>query len=289
MLLFICLSAAFFASSYFGQKAVRAQRQLAGLRQKIQSKGNQESEISKKLKETQQREKAWAKKYASTVKRIDPVEKTPQQTEKMLTSAEADPRIITHGNRNFKKVAITIDDGWHADPRILNLMESSNVKCTVFVIGGRDVGETHPEWIKRMDNLGFEVCTHTYSHFMVTGLTKEQLEEDTKKGQKVLTKLTNKIYPYIRTCGGVYTPEALDVFDDLNYRLVLWDVELKDTSSNASLDNQVQHVLANVQNGSIILCHFGGYNTYEGLNLLIPELRARGYEITTVSEIIKDN
>jgi peptidoglycan/xylan/chitin deacetylase (PgdA/CDA1 family) len=286
-LLFIFVFATFFSASYFGQKAARARRDLGLLESRIRTKEEREAELDRELKEAKKRERDWAKRSAKEVNRIDPVEAAQAQSDQIPSSAETDPRIITHGNRDHPKVAITIDDGWNADSRILDLMQTYGIKCTVFVIGGRDVGETHPEWIARMDALGFEVCTHTYSHFIVTGLTQAELDKDIKKGQRVLTDSTGKIYPYIRTCGGVYTDEALEVIDDLNYKLVLWDVELRDTSANATVENQVQNVLGNIQNGSIILCHFGGYNTFEALQILIPELQNRGYEITTVSDIVK--
>jgi len=289
VILFACFFGAFFGASYFGQKIARANRKLAQLNQNIQIKEEQEKELNQKLNEAEKKEKDWAKKSTKKVTRIDPVEIASQKSNLIPQDIEDDPRIITHGNRNHPKVAITIDDGWNADSRILDLMASYGIRCTVFVIGGRDVAETHPEWVRQMDSLDFEICTHTYSHFIVTGLTQAELAEDIKKGQRILTDFTNKIHPYVRTCGGVYTEEALEVIDDLNYKLVLWDVELLDTSADVATESQVQHVLGNIQNGSIILCHFGGYNTYRALEILIPELQNRGYEITTVSDILKEN
>jgi len=275
-------------SFYFYQRAARAERELESLGFEVRRTAEEKTTLAKKLEEAQRRENVIARARVRKEERIDPVEAALLKSESIPIPPEDDPRIITHGDRNQKKVAITIDDGWNADDRILDLMEFYGIRCTVFVIGGRDVAETHPQWIRRMDKDGFEICTHTYTHYMVTGLTEDELRRDIKKGQGVLTRLTNKTYPYIRTCGGVYNEEALEVIDDLDYRLVLWDVDLCDTKKNYSVDGEINSVLKNVENGSIILCHFGGYDTYRALRTIIPELQRRGYTITTVSDILEE-
>lgn len=274
---------------YFYQKAARAQKELASLSFEVRKETKEKVALTKKLEEAQRREDIIARTRVRKEERIDPVEAALLKSDSMPEVFEPDPRIITHGNRNQKKVAITIDDGWNADNHILDLMEFYGIRCTVFVIGGRDVAESHKNWLRRMDQDGFEICTHTYSHYLVTGLTENELRRDIKKGQRVLTRVTNKAYPYLRTCGGIYNEEALNVIDDLGYKLVLWDVELRDTDKNATVDSEIRNVLENVKNGSIVLCHFGGYHTYRALRTIIPELLRRGYTITTVSDVLKED
>lgn len=67
----------------------------------------------------------------------------------LLPAAHAQPVQIVHrGNPNLKRVAITIDDGWNPDMRILKLFKDWKVKFTAFVIGGRGVAETHPDFVR---------------------------------------------------------------------------------------------------------------------------------------------
>lgn len=197
------------------------------------------------------------------------------------------PVVIRRGNPNQKKVALTIDDGWNNDDRILDLLESHHIKVTVFVIGGRGIAEKHPDWIARMDRDGFEVCTHTYSHFIITGLSDQQLTEELRKGQQVLSNVTHKQYPYMRPCGGGYDQRTLNVVAKNGYKMILWDNTLADTVKQRTTEQRIQYVLSNLRNGSIILCHFGGYNTYDALKVIVPEILKRGYKITTVSEVLE--
>ena len=44
-----------------------------------------------------------------------------------------------------------------------------------------------------------------------------------------------------------------------------------------------------VKPGDIILCHWGKASTLEAMRRILPELKARGFEFVTVSELIADS
>jgi peptidoglycan/xylan/chitin deacetylase (PgdA/CDA1 family) len=46
-------------------------------------------------------------------------------------------------------------------------------------------------------------------------------------------------------------------------------------------------VVANSVNGSMVLMHLGGYNTYDALPSMVVRLRARGLTPTSVSDILR--
>jgi len=284
---FILFLVALLATIHFYQTTTKTKKELALLRKSTHKEILEKESLAKQLKDSEKQSEIIARTRIQKEMRIDPLEAALLQLDAFPSSDGSDSRIITHGDRSQKKVALTIDDGWNSDDRIIKLMETNNVKCTAFVIGGRNVAVTHKSWVKKLDKAGFEICTHTYSHYLVTGLTNSELKKDITKGQQVLTDITGDTYPFLRTCGGVYNERTLKVIADSGYKLVLWDVELGDTYKNASVDKEVNNVLKNVKNGSIILCHFGGHNTYNALKIIIPELKKRGYKITTVSDVLK--
>ena len=77
-------------------------------------------------------------------------------------------------------------------------------------------------------------------------------------------------------------------FARLAKRLVLWDVNSYDWKGKPAAQ-VVERVLERTRPGSIILMHEardGGEETIEAVRLLIPALRARGYELVTVSGAI---
>ncbi|MBN1410365.1 MAG: polysaccharide deacetylase family protein [Spirochaetales bacterium] len=192
------------------------------------------------------------------------------------------------GNGKVKKIALTIDDGWNADPRILDLLGKYGIRCSVFVIGGRGVGEKHPEWIAKMDGMGFEVCSHTYSHGVAPKMSTRRFIYEIRKGQEVISRVTHKVYPFIRTSGGFYNKRVLKIAAQNGFYLVNWSISLVDTSRRSKPAKQKKYILDHIMNGDIILSHFGGYNTYEVLKGIIPVILERGYRFVTLSELLYD-
>lgn len=194
--------------------------------------------------------------------------------------------VIRKGDAGRREVALTIDDGWNRDDRILNLLGSYGIRCTVFVVGGRGVAEAHPEWVRRMDQMGFEVCTHTYDHYKLTDHPYDYIVWDIRRGQEVIAAVTGKTYPYMRPSGGAYNDTVIQACRDCSCYLVLWSNSLGDTDTGATVESESAAVLSDLQDGDIILCHFGGHHTYEALSRIIPEALSRGYRFVTLTELL---
>ncbi|MBN2534642.1 MAG: polysaccharide deacetylase family protein [Spirochaetales bacterium] len=197
------------------------------------------------------------------------------------------PGVYDRGNPALKRVAITLDDGWFEHNELLDLLHSYGIRCTVFIVGGRGIGDGRPHWIKKMDDMGFEVCQHTLDHTTITSLPDDKLEENIRKAQKNISKVTHKIYPYFRPPYGTYDKRTLDILAGNGYKIILWTVSIQDTRRGARTENQVAYVLKHLRNGAIILAHFRAYNTYKVIEELIPKIIEQGYDIVTVSEVLE--
>jgi peptidoglycan/xylan/chitin deacetylase (PgdA/CDA1 family) len=197
------------------------------------------------------------------------------------------PRVYRRGNPAFKRVAITIDDGWFEDNKLLDLLNEYGIRCTVFIIGGMGIGNKRPHWIKKMDDIGFEVCGHTMSHSIITELSDEKLEEELRQCQNVISGVTHAMYPYFRPPFGIYDDRTLDIIARNGYKIIHWSNSINDTLRHVRKKYQVSSLLKNLKNGDIIISHFGAYNTYEVMKEIIPEIWKMGYEIVTVSEVLK--
>lgn len=197
------------------------------------------------------------------------------------------PGIYTRGNPELKRVAITLDDGWFEHNELLDLIHSYGIRCTVFIIGGRGIGDGRPHWIKKMDEMGFEVCNHTLDHKIITKLPDDKLEENIRKAQRNITNVTHKMYPYLRPPFGVYDKRTVNVLARNGFKAILWTVSINDTYRGVKSANQVAHVLKHLKNGAIILAHFRAHNTYTVIKELIPKIQEQGYEIVTVSEVLE--
>jgi peptidoglycan/xylan/chitin deacetylase (PgdA/CDA1 family) len=198
------------------------------------------------------------------------------------------PEVIRRGDASRMEVAITLDDGWNMDLRILDLLEAQQVRCTVFLIGDRGVADAHPDWVRRMDTDGFEVCTHTLNHAKLTDLPPETVKREIVEGQRVIFDITGKQFYYFRPPGGYVDGVVTDVAASLGYKVVLWSLDSGDTRNpSLSAEARASAILDRVKPGEIILFHFGGYKTYETLSLLIPQLRAHGYRLVTLTQLLQ--
>ena len=197
------------------------------------------------------------------------------------------PEVVKSGNPNQPRVAFTFDDGWYPDYRILDLMQQSGLRGTAFLIGGRGVANEHPELVQKLEEAGFEVATHGYSHQTITNLNEAQLNEEIRKGQAEITEVSGKQYPYFRCSGGSYDERTLNIVAANGYKLVLWSLDSFDSRKGYTNKERADNLLANLHNGAIIVFHLGGSETYDLLNILIPEIQSRGYEIGTVTDVLE--
>ena len=95
-------------------------------------------------------------------------------------------------------------------------------------------------------------------------------------------------YAVARWIVGPPSPHNMRVFDRLAKRVVLWDVNSYDWKDLPPIE-VAQRVIEGARPGSIILMHDGGRDhtgTIEAVRLLVPELRARGFELVTVSRAL---
>lgn len=195
-----------------------------------------------------------------------------------------DETFITRGNTGAKRVAITLDDGGNADMRILDLFKGYGIRGTAFLLGS-SVKE-NPKLVARLDRDGWEVANHTYNHYNLTNLGEYSMVRELQRTQELISRITGKQYPYLRPPMGAMNSSVKRIAADNGYKLVNWSNTLSDTGI-LSGRGHADFALRGLGNGSIILGHFGGNNTYDALRILIPELQRRGYEIVTLSKLLK--
>jgi peptidoglycan/xylan/chitin deacetylase (PgdA/CDA1 family) len=224
------------------------------------------------------------------IKRVIPSFMVKQITEDMSPEEIFSPvaqKVFSHGNKKLKRIAITVDDGWARDYPLLELLKTYGIRCTVFIIAGRGIGNKHPEWIRMMDEMGFEVCSHTWDHTPITKRSNKTLAEDLRKSQMVFSNVTHKKYPYFRPPFGLYDDRTLKIVAENGYYIIHWSNSIHDTVKGITVEKQVDSVMKKLTNGDIILSHFGAYNTYKVFKIIIPKILEKGYEFATVSEVLE--
>ena len=200
-------------------------------------------------------------------------------------------KIINHGPKEEKLIALTFDDGPHPQytEEILDILKEYDAKATFFVLG--KFAELYPEIIKRQSREGHEIGNHTYSHIDIKKSTKDKLLDEYEKTQNIIAKLTDNKPKLFRPPYGSFNNNTIDIVEMDNSIIVLWSShqDSKDWS-NPDVKKIVNSTLSNVKNGDIILFHDYVYyeksNTVEALKEILPELKNRGYKFVTISELI---
>ena len=193
-----------------------------------------------------------------------------------------------HGNRALPRVALTFDDGPHPvhTAPLLDTLAELGVPATFFVVG-RDV-DANPALVARMVRDGHELGNHTYRHRYLPLARSRSVEHELRATDHAIARAAGVIPKLARPPWGGRSPRNVRVFQRLRKRLVLWDVNSFDWKGKPAR-TVVDRVLDRARAGSIILMHEareGGETTIEAVRMLVPALRARGFELVTVSNTI---
>ena len=183
-------------------------------------------------------------------------------------------------DKNGKFVALTYDDGPSSyTSYLLDALEEHNAKATFFIVGNR-AGQ-HRDTIKRMDYLNMEIASHTYGHDALLELDAAQIKETMDKADEAFTGIIGHGATLMRPVGG----NINDIIKStVKKPIIHWSIDTLDWQSK-DIQLIVDHVLANVQDGCIILMHDIYPTTIEASKILIPKLQEMGYQLVTVSEL----
>jgi peptidoglycan/xylan/chitin deacetylase (PgdA/CDA1 family) len=187
-----------------------------------------------------------------------------------------------------KEVAIGFDDGpWVDTPAFVTMLERLKVRATFFMIG-RQVTSSYRSTLLRELRNGDVLGDHTFTHPDLATLSAGEVRSQLLSTIGAIRSLTGYTPCVFRPPYGDYDSSVLQVARSLGLSTVLWNVDPTDwaTPGTAAIE---QRVLAQVQPGSIIISHDGGGprgQTLAAYPNIIRALRARGYRIVTILELL---
>ncbi|MBV9848411.1 MAG: polysaccharide deacetylase family protein [Armatimonadetes bacterium] len=202
-------------------------------------------------------------------------------------------RLITHGDRGRKQVALTFDACQTRKPagydaRLIRILRATHTPATL-MLGGRWM-ETHPAATRSLaaDPL-FELGNHSYLHPHMTRLTPAGMRAEMQETQDVMYRLTGKQGVLFRPPYGEYDPALISVAARLGLHTLTWEVVTGDPDPHVSAKDIVRAVLERTRPGSIVIMHMNGrgWHTAEALPTVIAALHRRGYRFVTVSQALE--
>jgi len=201
---------------------------------------------------------------------------------------------------SHKKIALTFDDGpdprW--TPKILDVLKEKHAPAAFFVIG-EDAAKS-PGILKREYSEGNSIGNHTYTHPVLDEISPTQLRWELNLTQRLIESTLGVKSILFRPPYGIdHQPEyaeevaQLPVAQDMGYLIVGQKIDPHDWrqpyGKQVPAHEIIDAVLRQAESGNIVLFHDGGGDrsqTVAALPVIIDQLRARGYQIVSVPELV---
>jgi polysaccharide deacetylase family sporulation protein PdaB len=197
------------------------------------------------------------------------------------------PMAIAGTRTEHKVVALTFDHSWgnKFTPPILDTLKQNQIKVTFFIMG--PWAKKYPEVAKRMVADGHEIASHGYRHENYGDMTPDWVKEDIQKSHAQIKEVTGAEPTLIRPPNGHYSQKSLKATDELGYKTIIWNVDSLDWK-NPGRDVIIERVMKRIKPGAIILMHASDtpVQTAEALPILLQKIKAEGYQIVTVGELL---
>ncbi len=188
-----------------------------------------------------------------------------------------------------KRIALTFDDGHKYADQILEKLEQYGVKSTFFLCG--TYIRKNCDIYKKIYNAGHEIGNHSYAHPHMEELSEAEILTELNQTQQLLDQITggNEGLKLFRFPYGSKNGDVVRLVESQGFIPVTWTVDSRDwteISAEEICDNVIRS--EHLEHGAIILMHTSGEHTLEALDLLIPQLRERGYEMEKISELFQE-
>ena len=204
------------------------------------------------------------------------------------------------------KVALTFDDGpdpqW--TPKILDVLKAKKATATFFLIGIQT--DKFSSIAKRIFNEGNTIGNHTFTHPDVSNISSGYMKVELNLTERLFASLLGVRVTLMRPPYAIdEEPDTadqvrpLEIPQDMGYITVGNRIDPNDWSENPrhTAEQIAAYVLAHLppcrvedlRCGNIVLLHDGGGNraeTVRALPMIIDGIRARGYEIAPVYELL---
>lgn len=184
-------------------------------------------------------------------------------------------------------VYLTFDDGPDGEvtPRILDILESYNVKGNFFFLG--ENVKMYPEVVKRTFDGGHFIGNHSYSHPDLTTLSPEAIKDELEKTEEVISSITGKRTTAMRPPYGASNETVIKVIKESNSVSILWSIDTLDWSKR-EVSSILKNVTDNLRPGDIILMHSNGDKgvTADALPSIIEAIKEKGYKISTLDKLV---
>ena len=174
---------------------------------------------------------------------------------------------------------------WNADDidQILEILRNNDTKITFFMVG--DWIEKFPEAVKKIYEEGHEIASHSDTHPHVNNLSYEENIEEIEKSNAKIEKITGTRTKIYRAPYGEYNNTVIRAANDKGYYTIQWNLDTLDYTGLTG-EEMWSRLDGKIKAGDIILSHNGTKHTADSLDMLLKNIKQKGFEVVKVSDLI---
>jgi peptidoglycan/xylan/chitin deacetylase (PgdA/CDA1 family) len=192
-------------------------------------------------------------------------------------------------NRPWIALVFNVGAGFEPATSILDTLAEKQYRATFFVMGWW--ADRHPDVLRQIADAGHEIASHGHSVFDLTQVSDAEVRDDLDAADASIGAVTGRTTrPLWSPSAGYRDARVRRIAAEQGYRPILWTLDSGDWTYEATADRVAARVRANAANGSIIVMHFDSPTTVDStavaLPVLIDELRAAGFRLVTISELL---
>ncbi|MCK4569166.1 MAG: polysaccharide deacetylase family protein [Bacteroidales bacterium] len=190
------------------------------------------------------------------------------------------------GDTDKKQIAITFDDGPHADitPKVLDILKLHDIKAGFFLIGKNT--EKNPEIVKRMLDEGHLIGNHSWSHSNFFGFwCTKKVVASLRKNEDFIEGISGKRTNLFRPPFGVTNPNIARAARLLDYAVTGWSIRSLDTMGKSN-EKIIIRVVKRLKPGSVILFHDNHEGIIPILESVIKIAVAEGYTFISPDKLL---
>lgn len=188
-----------------------------------------------------------------------------------------------------KYISLTFDDGPNLGDDstmndMLDILEKHGVTASFFLIGNK-INENNIKVIKRAFEMGCDIENHSWTHPVMSDLSKEEIQKEYELCDQAIIKITGKKPEFFRPPYMAVSPLMHEVIETP----FICGVGCQDWEADVSAEERFNKLMQARQDGVLYLLHVMEKNTatLEAVDRIIPILKEEGYTFVTVPQMFK--
>lgn len=196
---------------------------------------------------------------------------------------------FTSAKTPHKLIALTFDDGPHREltPKVIQILQEKGAVATFFMLGNSVTA--NPQIVKQVADAGFEIGTHSISHPNLGKASEEKIRREIEDSCDMIEQASGTRPKLFRPPYGNTNESVRKVCEQNGLVIIHWSVDPRDWAPKASPEDVRKATLKQAHSGAIVCIHDIHKRTIEALPLIIDDLKAQGYTLVTVGQLLAEN